>query len=86
MSVREDILALLAKLERSRKAAQKREAAIKNDIRRLRENLRDCPHNVTTTSYWEWDNGYGTQKRKEMLTCSICGKRNKWPSISGSWY
>ena len=34
---------------------------------------------------WEWDDGYGTQRKKEGVRCQICNKTNHWPGQSQIW-
>lgn len=51
-------------------------------------NKDDCrhPQDMRKEFQWEWDNGYGTQKKLPGHICRICGLQNNWPGTSNNWY
>ncbi len=78
------------KVELLKKKIKRRELYNKKldkEIKDIRRELAiGCTHPEEMVSEfdWEWDNGYGTQRKKKGFLCSVCFRKNHWKS-DGSW-
>ena len=55
-------------------------------IKKTKTSLeKTCTHDNVEVRYWEWDDGYGTQKKQPEHKCLDCGKVNHWPNTSKNW-
>lgn len=82
---------MVQRLDKMRRAFHKRERALETAIKAEQKKLRSCSHSMTESFRWEHDDGYGRQSMNDGLRCLVCGKENRWPSLSGessegSWY
>lgn len=59
---------------------------LNKEIEEIRSKLSlECQHpeDFVKGYYWEWDDGYGTQREKYGRACNLCLKKDPWNN--GRW-